>query len=274
MQNELKSAIRFDDFYAVFGSQGIVAMAWWLGAKHAEQIRTEQLAFPFLYITGRAGSGKTSLLSYLRKLNGLDSVTSCTPERATPRGLARILANAGDQTVIFETGHEFKPESKFDWDQIASLYSGGTVSTHTPSDQTRVTFKGTLVISANPPIDCGEQLESRMVRIELTASHTNESRHHAMRLQELKAQQAKVFSRAVEQHAKQTISYVNDHALAFTAMLLEKHANQLSPRNAKNGGQLVALIDALSLLLNLNQKQYRSALNGVEYCICRDFTPY
>ncbi len=39
MQNELKQAIRFDDFYALFGDRGIVAMAWWLGGQLAEPIR-------------------------------------------------------------------------------------------------------------------------------------------------------------------------------------------------------------------------------------------
>ncbi|WP_178119778.1 hypothetical protein [Pseudomonas gelidaquae] len=63
MQNELKTAIQFDDFYTVFGTKGVVAMAWWLGALHADRIRAEHHSFPFLHIEGEAGAGKTFLMS-------------------------------------------------------------------------------------------------------------------------------------------------------------------------------------------------------------------
>jgi energy-coupling factor transporter ATP-binding protein EcfA2 len=274
MQNELKSAIRFDDFHAVFGAQGIVAMAWWLGARHAEQIRAEHHSFPFLYITGSTGSGKTSLLSYLWTLNGLDSLTSYSPGHATPRGLARIFANAGDLPVILETGNDFEHESKFDWDQIASLYNGGTLSVHSPSEQTQVTFRGTLVISANPPIECNDALESRMVRVMLTTPHTTESRHHAQALYQLTPGQAGAFGRAVDQRADQTVSTVNRLAPVYAATLYDKHPAQPSSRVAKNGGVLMALVDVLSLLLNLTEEQRRSALNQVEHNVGLAFVPY
>jgi hypothetical protein len=274
MQNELKSAIRFDDFYAVFGSQGVVAMAWWLGARHAKQIRVRQHGFPFLQITGRAGSGKTSLLDYLSKLNGVDSVTAYAPELMTPAGLARIIATASDQTVIFETGYEFERESHFDWDQIASLYSNSACSISSETEETQVTFKGTVIISANLPIQCSEHFESRLVPVELTAPHTTESRLHAQALHQLTAEQAAAFSHAVNQRADETVSTICRLTPAYAANLYGRHPIQPSSRAAKNGGLLMALVDVLSLLLNLTEEQRRSALNQVEHNVGLAFVPY
>lgn len=70
MQNELKSAICFNDIVHFFGARGVVALSWWMGAAHAARIRNDQNSFPFLHIVGAAGSGKSMLLEYLQKLNG------------------------------------------------------------------------------------------------------------------------------------------------------------------------------------------------------------
>lgn len=274
MQNELKNAIRFDDFYAVYGSQGIVAMAWLLGSMHAESIRAEQHSFPFLHITGRAGSGKTSLLSYLWKLKGQDSLTSCAPGRATPAGLARTISHAGNQAVVLEESSEFEPASAFDWDVLATLFNNDRLSVIGRGEQSETTFKGSLVICANPPIECSKAIESRLAHIALSAPHTNESRHHVMRLQELQADQAGAFGRFVGERQDQLLSTFNKLAPANTAALLDQHEDQLSPRAAKNAGQLMALVDALSLLLDLSSEQRRRALNAVKYCVCSDFVPY
>ncbi|RUT39764.1 hypothetical protein WG29040_05445 [Pseudomonas sp. PAMC 29040] len=272
MQNELKNAIRFDDFYAVYGSQGIVAMAWLLGSMHAESIRAEQYSFPFLHITGSAGSGKTSLMGYLWKLNEQDSLTSYETKRAHPAGLARMICLADNQAIVFEESSE--PEPVFDWDVLAPLFNNGRLSVAGRVEQIETTFKGSVVICANPPIECSEAIESRLAHIALSAPHTNESRHHAMRLQELQADQARVFGRIVRERKDQLLSTFNLIAPINTSILLDQHGDQLSLRAAKNAGQLMALVDALSLLLDLSSEQSFRALNAVKYAACPEFVPY
>ncbi len=272
MQNELKNAIRFDDFYAVYGSQGIVAMAWLLGSMHAKFIRAEQYSFPFLHITGSAGSGKTSLMSYLWKLNGQDSLTSYETKQAHPAGLARMISHAGNQAIVFEECSE--PEPAFDWDVLAPLFNNGRLSVAGRGEQVETTFKGSVVICANPPIECSEAIESRLAHIVLSAPHTNESRHHAMRLQELQADQAGAFGRYVEEHKAHYQVLVNTLAPINTTILLDKHGDQLSPRAAKNAGQLMVLVDALNLMLGLSSEQSFRALNAVKYAVCPEFVPY
>ena len=273
MQNELKNAIRFDDFYAVYGSQGVVTLAWWLGAKHAEQIRTEQQSFPFLHIVGAPGSGKTFMQSYLWKLLGEDSFSACDPERATRNGRLRLIANANKRVITYE----FMPEGRetdFDWNELSPLYSSGHAVYGHSGEMQVITFDGAVTISSNQPIQCSEAIESRLVRVNLTAPHTTESRYHAQALNQLSAEQASAFGRAVDQRADQSISTINKLAPAYTASLLDEHADQLSPRAAKNAGQMMALVDVLSLLLNLTGEQRQRALNEVKYSVCLEFVPY
>ena len=75
---------------------------------------------------------------------------------------------------------------------------------------------------------------------------------------------------------KQAIRFDDFYALlgTYTAALLKKHADQLSARAAKNGGQLMALIDVLNLILGLSNKQQLAALRAVKYSVCADFVPY
>jgi hypothetical protein len=274
MQNELKTAIRFDDFHAAFGAEGVVIMAWSLGAKLAEGIRTEQWGFPFLHITGGAGYGKSSLQSYLGKLLGKATFTACAPENATRAGLLRTIANAGERksVVIFEsmpTGEE----SAFDWDELKGLYNNGATIYRQANEVEPIQFHGAVIITSNQPIECNDAVRTRIALVRLAAPSA-EKHPHALALEELAAEQASAFGIAVDEQAEQLLSTVNKLAPVYTASLLEQHADQLSPRAARNGGQLKALIDALSLLLNLSHEQREQALSEVEYCVCPEFIPY
>lgn len=272
MQNELQSAIRFDNFHAVFGSQGVVALAWWLGAQHISQIRSEEQGFPFLYITGHAGSGKTTLLSYLSTLNGSDSMTSYEPAHTTPLGLARVLSDAGEHPVILEDG--YGSERTFEWNQLAPLYKSEPIWVISQGGHSQINFKGTLVISTNPPIECSKQFLSRTVHVDLIAPHTADSRYHAQEIQQLTADQASAFSDAVKQQAAQTISTIQRLAPAYAASLYDKHHIQPTARAAQIGGLLMALVDALSLMLNLSAEQRQETLGQVEHNVALADLPY
>ena len=88
MQNELKSAIRFNDFVAYFGARGVVALAWWMGAAHAARIREHQNSFPFLQINGAAGSNTNTA-----RMNELKAVTPLAMVEGTARDLIQYLGS-------------------------------------------------------------------------------------------------------------------------------------------------------------------------------------
>ena len=80
----------------------------------------------------------------------------------------------------------------------------------------------------------------------------------------------------MQNELKQAIRFDDFYALlgTYTAALLKEHGDQLSARAAKNGGQLMALIDVLNLILGLSNTQHTSALRAVKYCVCAEFVPY
>ncbi|SFQ05950.1 hypothetical protein [Pseudomonas sp. NFPP28] len=272
MQNELKTAIRFDDFYAAFRSKGVVAMAWWLGAMHAEQIRADHQSFPFLHIVGGPGSGKSFLISYLWKLLGEEEFTACSPEYATPAGRTRALFNASKPIVIFESVPN--AESTFDWEELRDLYNSGGTTRHVQRSESQTTyFRGALSIISNAPLECSEMLDSRIVRIQLGSEHTQESMNGAMALRGLSAEQAGVFGLTVKQSREQLLSTFNKLAPTYTAAWLEESAGP-SKRAAKNGGQLIAWVDVLSSMLDLSNEQRLTALNTIKLIIDEDFHPF
>ena len=275
MQTELKTAIQFDDFYTVFGTKGVVAMAWWLGALHADRIRAEHHSFPFLHIEGEAGAGKTFLMGYLWKLVGEESPRVHTPEYSTQAGRSRWLAAAGTigkTVVVLESVPTENPA--FDWEELRDLYSGGVIRRAQAQGTEDAYFHGALTIVSSQPIQCSEALESRIAHIHLGITHTTESQKSASALNQLTAQQAGAFGHAVAQREDQLVSTFNKLAPAYTASLLDEHGHQISMRAAKNGGQLMALVDALSLLLNLTSEQRLNSLSAVRHVVETDFVQF
>lgn len=271
MNNYLKSEICFDDFYTLYRSQGVVALAWWLGALHADRIREEHNSFPFLHVVGEAGSGKSLLLGYLWKLLGEEEFSACAPEFATPTGRRRVLLNGGKPVVILESWPN--PESSFDWDEIKDLYSGGIVGHSRPNGMEQPHFRGALSIISNAPIEASDALKSRMALVEIGGARSQESMNSAQVLRDLHIVRAGAFGRAAEQNREQQYSTFSKLAPAYTAALLGERPN-LSTRAAKNGGQMMAWVDVLSLMLGLSNELRLAALDTTKMIVDEEFTPF
>ena len=166
-------------------------------------------------------------------------------------------------------------ESEFDWDELKALYNTASFYIHSGNTAESVehTFKGALVICANQPVEYSEAVETRLARIVLNKSHHANLRQ-AESLLQMSAEQAGIFGLAITRNTTKLLNDINKLAPTYTAALLKEHADQLSARAAKNGGQLMALIDVLNLILGLSNTQHTSALRAVKYCVCAEFVPY
>lgn len=263
MQTEIKSSIRFGDLYGAFGPKGVVAMAWWLGALHADRIRQEQHSFPFLQITGLPGSGKGLLIQYLWKLVGQESFTSCAPDYASRAGRARVLANAGKQVVVYEPLGLSGPES--DWsDELKPLYSPGAEIFALRQGIETVGFHGAILISADQTVQCSAAVNSRMVIVDLSAPHTPATKSHTAELQQLSAEQAGAFSRILKLREDRVIASLQERVPTYTDALLGECGEQLSRRAALNCSQLLALVDVLSEFLSLPDSSREAAISEVK----------
>lgn len=272
MQNELKSAIRFNDFVAYFGARGVVALAWWMGASHAARIREHQNSFPFLQINGAAGSGKSLLLEYLQKLNG-QSPCSHSLAHATQAARARIYANAERPIVICEQHDE--PDQSFDWDELKPLYSSGTFISLAGADRTEgATFKGALVITANQPLECSEAVSSRMVWIDLSAANANTPRVRPEAIADLNAGEASAFGVKVAQSEEWVSSSLQALVPAYQGQLSHKYGASLSGRTALNCAQLLALLEVLCTLLSIPEGLRLESRKVIDDIAFLDTIPY
>lgn len=249
MQNELKSAIRFNDFVAYFGARGVLAMAWWMGAVHAARIRQDQNSFPFLQIVGTAGSGKTLLLDYLQKLNG-QTPYSHALAHATPAGRARTFASAGQRIVICEDHGE--SDQSMDWDELKPLFSSGSVALRSAEGEREdVTFRGALVITANQPLDCSDAVKTRMVVVNLSASDAHTPRVRPEAIGDLNAGEASAFGIRVAQAEDWISTELSNQTRAYQGQLISKYGENLNRRTALNCAQMFVLLDLLSTLLSI-----------------------
>lgn len=272
MQNELKSAIRFNDFVAFFGARGVVALAWWMGAAHAALIREDQNSFPFLQITGKAGSGKSLLLDYLQKLSG-QTPYSHSLAHATPAGRTRIFASAGQRIVICEELGE--SDQSIDWDELKPLFSSGSVTLRSGDGQSeQSTFRGALVISANQPLNCSDAVRSRMVVVDLSTAEAHTPRVRPEAIDDLKAAEAKAFDIRVAQAEDWIASNIKLYLPSYQGQLTRKYGAGLNGRTALNCSQMLILIDLLCNLLSVSQELQLEAKKVIHDIAFLDTIPY
>lgn len=272
MQNELKSAIRFNDFVAYFGARGVLAMAWWMGAAQAARIRQDQNSFPFLQVVGSSGSGKTLLLNYLQKLFGQVPCAHFIAH-TTPAGRTRTFANAGQQVVICENS-DYSDHS-IDWDELKPLYSTGNVTLRSAEEQNEeATFRGALVITANQPLECSDAVNSRMIVVNLSTPDAHTPRVRPDAIGDLDGGEASVFGTWVTQSEEGIFNNLKALLPAYTGQLTREYGAGLNARTALNCGQMLALLDVLCTLLSIPEGIRLEARKLIHDIAFLDTIPY
>lgn len=272
MQNELKTAIRFNDFVAYFGARGVLALTWWMGAAHAARIRQDQNSFPFLQIVGAARSGKTLLLEYLQKLNG-QTPYSHSLAHATPAGWARTFAHAGQRVVICENYGE--SDQSVDWDELKPLYSSGDITVRSGEGQTEtVTFRGAITITANQPLNCSEAVSSRMILIDLSSTDAHTPRVRPEAIGDIDAGEASAFGIKVAQSEDWIATNLKAYLPGYQGQLLHKFGQCLNARTALNCAQMLVLLDLLCTLLSVSEELQLEARKVIHDIAFLDTIPY
>jgi hypothetical protein len=255
----LKSAIRFGDFYNVFGPDGVVTMAWWLGALHADRIRKEQGSFPFLQITGQPGGGKGLLLDYLWKLSGEEHFQGCAPDHASRAGRSRFMTNAGNKVTALVPIHE---KATGDWaDELKPLYDSNAEFLDHSRGGELTKFKGAILIVADAPLRCSEAVKSRMQTVFLHPSKQEKKFRSVAQLIELSADRAGAFARVFRHHEDLILTALQGMVPAQMAKYERQFRKDLNRRYARNFAQVAALIEALCDLVGLSERQRSAALS-------------
>lgn len=228
-------------FITAFGANGLVALAWWMGALHAERIRGLQRSFPFLAVTGDADSGNTALLQILWKLLGSEEPVSISPAHIGRMSALHHANNAVHWPVMIEDIGQSKHQ--FDWDQLKTCYNGDT-TIRARSGQEGHKFQGALVIVGNPPLS--EAMRSRFVYVRLDRTLDSEQSRQAQEaLLALPVDQFTDFKTQSTRAHDQVLHKLKQFTQSYIDLLQEESEGAIEQRAALNHAQLMSLIDAL-----------------------------
>lgn len=248
------------DLWQAFGAKGYIALAFWLGALFAEQIRAVQKSYPFLEVVGEPGSGKSTLLEFLWRLSGRPDYEGFDPSKSTPVARARNFAQVGNLPVCLIEGDRALDNAKqraFDWDELKSLYNGRSpraVGIKTNNNETyEPPFKGAIIIAQNANTDGSPAFLERIIHL-----HTDRRDQ---------TPQTKAAAEALERYPIESISGFVLLTTLKEREIMERFFTRFESAEAevlavmpsqhiriiKNHAQLIALLEALQMVIPLDR---------------------
>ena len=251
--------------YHAFGAKGLAVLAFWFGTLFAEQIRATQKSFPFLEIVGEAGAGKTALLEFMWKLFGRDHEGS-DPAKSTNAGRARNFAQVSNLPVVLiesdrDSGENKSHNKNFDWDELKTAYNGRSLRSRgmaTSGNETyEPPFRGAIVISQNAPVAGSEAIMQRIMHLTFDRSgHNDQSKVAVDELSSAPISKVSGFILAATKREEAVLELVNRMAPIYQKQLFDRPDIRVM-RLAHNHGQLMALADALRLVVKLSDAQHK-----------------
>lgn len=165
-------------FWTTFKCNGLVTLTFWSMSFFAEQIRkgeVKQKSLGFLEMSGKPGTGKTTLIEFLWKLSGRESYEGFDPSTSTAAATARNLVKVANLPVVLMEGDrdEKKPHVKsYNFDETKKLYDGRPVRERgvaTNGNETYAPeFRGALIIEQNNAVQAQPAVLERIMHINFT----------------------------------------------------------------------------------------------------------
>ncbi|MDP1979234.1 toprim domain-containing protein [Undibacterium sp.] len=254
-----------DLIWTAFGAKGLVALTFWFGSLFAEQIRSKQSSYPFLEVVGEAGAGKSTLIEFLWKLFGRNGYEGFDPAKSSLAARARNFGQVSClPVVLIESDRERMGEDKshvksFDWDELKTAYNGRSMRARgmaTGGNETyEPPFRGSIVISQNNPVNASEAILSRIVHLYFDRStQTAASGEAADKLKYMSVEQVSGFILAATKREKAIMELVGANTPLYLKEL-RQNKNIKMPRLVETHAQMLALADALALVVKLPESQ-------------------
>ncbi|KFX26294.1 toprim domain-containing protein [Ralstonia solanacearum] len=253
--------------WQAFGPKGLVALAFWFGSLFAEQIRQSQKSYPFLELVGEPGAGKTTLIEFLWKLCGRRDYEGFDPSKSSLAARARNFAQVSNLPVVLieaDRGEEGAKQRGFDWDELKTAYNGRSTRARGVKNGGNETyeppFRGAIVISQNAEVSASDAVLQRIVHIYCDRSaQTPATRASAEALERIAIEDVSGFLLAAVMAEKQVLETFDARVSQHENALLER-PDVKTVRLAKNHAQIMAMLDALRLVLPLTDEQHAAGL--------------
>lgn len=254
----------FEHLWTAFGERGVVALTFFFGSLFAEQIRAEQKSFPFLEIIGDPGTGKTTIIEFLWKLLGRQDYEGFDPSKSSIAGRYRNFVQVANLPVVLiesdrESGNSIKT---FDWDELKTAYNGRSIRSRGVSTGGNETyepeFRGSIVISQNNTVNASEAIMQRICHLHFSRELISEESGVAVRkLERTPIEDVSHFILLATQNEKEALKIIADKTEHYRQQLLA-NPDINTPRIALNHAQMLAILDALRLIVRINDHQYQA----------------
>ncbi|MGO1072688.1 toprim domain-containing protein [Lysobacter sp. CA199] len=260
-----------DMIWKCYGAKGLVALAFWFGSLFAEQIRAAQKSYPFLEIIGEAGSGKSTLVEFLWKLVGRRDYEGFDPSKSTIAARARNFAQVSGLPVVLIEGDRDSDTAKqkaFDWNELKTAYNGRSVratGVKNSGNETREPpFRGSIVIAQNAEVMASDAILQRLVHLKFDkGAHTPETKKLAEELERMPVENVSGFILAATKREQKVMDILTERAGEYADQVLGLKEVS-SVRIAKNHGQMMALVDALRVVVQLTNEHHSAAHDALK----------
>ncbi|WP_319761896.1 toprim domain-containing protein [Maridesulfovibrio sp.] len=244
----------FDQYLQAFHWQGVALLSFWLGSLFVQQIRKEQMSFPFFEYTGDPGAGKSTTLEFLWKLvgrlyEGFDVM------KATTAGRRRAFNQISNLPVVIiesdrDSGISNGKQVQFNFDDCKPFFNGrgtGTLGVARRNNEVEESlFQASLIISQNAEVDGSEALLQRIVHCHADKSHHGPgSREIARFFERQTVEEVSGFLAAALKNEKKILKKYFE---AFERIEGEFSKVLKNERIAKNHAQVAACGHALQVL--------------------------
>lgn len=258
-----------NDFWRGFGERGMVALAYFTGSLYVEQIRQQQQSWPFLEITGEAGTGKTTLIEFLWKLLGRADYEGFDPNKSSFSGRARSFNKvSGLPVVLIEGDHHATHNRKFEFSELKDLYNGRPIYTRGVRTEGMETndppFRGSIVIAQNNRVEGDEAVLSRIIPLFFTQKNIPRlGKPHVDALNRLSTSDLASYLVYFLRHSKTILTDYFDIWGSYEARLSNNEAITMT-RIAHNGAQIMSMFDVIARQMQLDDFIIEQTLNYIE----------
>jgi hypothetical protein len=252
----------FNKVWECFGAKGLAALTFWFGSLFAEQIRKAQDSYPFLELVGEPGAGKSTLIEFMWRLFGRADWEGFDPSKATAAARARNMSQVSNLPVVMLEGDrddDISGSKSMDWDEFKTAYNGRATRSRGLKNSGNETyeppFRGSIVISQNADVSASEAILQRIVHITFTREgHTENSKIAADWLSRADVSEVSYFLIKATLAEEKVMKIVKENQPRYEKKLLAKPEIK-TVRIAKNHAQLMALVDALTEVIELSKEQ-------------------